>query len=332
MPRRRSGRSRHGVRRAPRGRRAADGGRRRDVGRLRAARRRRSSRSRSAPADGAVYAGTEPSALYRSDDGGETWRELDGAARASRRGRRGASRRGRGRRTSAGSRRARTTPNVLLVGIELGGLMRSTDGGETLGGPPARRAARRPLARLASGRPRGARTRRAAAGRRGARTAARRGSRPTRAATATTRGRSPSTPTIPTLWYVSASTGPFAAHGSAATRRRTSTGARDGGCGSRSPAGFRIRSRRCRTRSSRPRAGSSPGSRTASSGRAPTAGTPGARASSTSHFRGWSRSPTPCLVVLALVVRADVLLPQERSRKTTATLSRRTTTAMARTM
>jgi len=27
-------------------------------------------------ADGAVYAGTEPSALYRSDDRGETWREL----------------------------------------------------------------------------------------------------------------------------------------------------------------------------------------------------------------------------------------------------------------
>ena len=28
-------------------------------------------------ADGAVYAGTEPSALYRSDDGGETWHELE---------------------------------------------------------------------------------------------------------------------------------------------------------------------------------------------------------------------------------------------------------------
>jgi hypothetical protein len=27
-------------------------------------------------AEGAVYAGTEPSALFRSDDGGETWREL----------------------------------------------------------------------------------------------------------------------------------------------------------------------------------------------------------------------------------------------------------------
>src|SRR4051795_4867428 len=28
------------------------------------------------PADGAVYVGTEPSALYRSDDCGRTWREL----------------------------------------------------------------------------------------------------------------------------------------------------------------------------------------------------------------------------------------------------------------
>ena len=34
-------------------------------------------------ADGAVYAGTEPSALFRSDDRGETWRELDAPARAS---------------------------------------------------------------------------------------------------------------------------------------------------------------------------------------------------------------------------------------------------------
>lgn len=28
------------------------------------------------PVNGAVYAGTEPSALYRSDDDGDTWREL----------------------------------------------------------------------------------------------------------------------------------------------------------------------------------------------------------------------------------------------------------------
>src|SRR4029079_11040205 len=27
--------------------------------------------------DGAVYAGTEPSRLFRSDDGGESWRALD---------------------------------------------------------------------------------------------------------------------------------------------------------------------------------------------------------------------------------------------------------------
>src|SRR5215211_662705 len=82
------------------------------------------------PADGAVYAGTEPSALYRSDDGGESWRELDALLELP------------SRPTWSFAPRPWTShvrwiaPNphyadLLLVGIELGGLMRSTDGGAT---------------------------------------------------------------------------------------------------------------------------------------------------------------------------------------------------------
>ena len=81
-------------------------------------------------ADGAVYAGTEPSALYRSDDGGETWRELGGLLMLP------------SRPTWSFPPRPWTShvrwiapspqdADLVLVGIELGGLMRSTDGGET---------------------------------------------------------------------------------------------------------------------------------------------------------------------------------------------------------
>jgi photosystem II stability/assembly factor-like uncharacterized protein len=81
-------------------------------------------------ADGAVFAGTEPSALYRSDDQGETWRELTGLLELP------------SRPTWSFPPRPWTShvrwvaPNphdadVLLAGIELGGLMRSTNGGET---------------------------------------------------------------------------------------------------------------------------------------------------------------------------------------------------------
>jgi hypothetical protein len=80
--------------------------------------------------DGAVYAGTEPSALYRSDDGGETWRELEGLLELP------------SRPTWSFPPRPWTShvrwiapsphaAHVILVGIELGGLMRSTDGGDT---------------------------------------------------------------------------------------------------------------------------------------------------------------------------------------------------------
>ena len=81
-------------------------------------------------ADGAVYAGTEPSALHRSDDRGRTWRELDGLLELP------------SQPTWSFPPRPWTShvrwvapspheADLLLAGIELGGLMRSTDGGET---------------------------------------------------------------------------------------------------------------------------------------------------------------------------------------------------------
>ncbi len=81
-------------------------------------------------ADGAIYAGTEPSALYRSDDGGETWRELDALLQLP------------SRPTWSFPPRPWTShvrwiapsphnADLLLVGIELGGLMRSSDAGQT---------------------------------------------------------------------------------------------------------------------------------------------------------------------------------------------------------
>jgi hypothetical protein len=60
-------------------------------------------------ADGAVYAGTEPSRLFRSDDGGESCASSRRYS-SCRRGRRGAFRRGRGPRTCVGSRPAPMTP------------------------------------------------------------------------------------------------------------------------------------------------------------------------------------------------------------------------------
>jgi photosystem II stability/assembly factor-like uncharacterized protein len=82
------------------------------------------------PVDGAVYAGTEPSRLFRSGDGGETWRELTTLLELP------------SRPTWSFPPRPWTShvrwiapsphdADLLLVGIELGGLMRSTDGGET---------------------------------------------------------------------------------------------------------------------------------------------------------------------------------------------------------
>jgi photosystem II stability/assembly factor-like uncharacterized protein len=80
------------------------------------------------PVDGAVYAGTEPSALFRSDDGCRSWGELTALLELP------------SRPTWSFPPRPWTShvrwiaPNphdgdLLLVGIELGGLMRSSDRG-----------------------------------------------------------------------------------------------------------------------------------------------------------------------------------------------------------
>ena len=82
------------------------------------------------PVDGSVYAGCEPSMLFRSGDGGQSWQELPALRKIP----------------SAPTwsfpprpwtshvRWIAPSPHdaaLLLVGIELGGLMRSEDGGDT---------------------------------------------------------------------------------------------------------------------------------------------------------------------------------------------------------
>jgi hypothetical protein len=82
------------------------------------------------PADGAVYAGTEPSKLFVSRDGGDSWRELEALQRIPSR----ASWSFPPRPWTSHVRSIAPSPHdgqLLLVGIELGGLMRSEDGGET---------------------------------------------------------------------------------------------------------------------------------------------------------------------------------------------------------
>jgi photosystem II stability/assembly factor-like uncharacterized protein len=80
--------------------------------------------------DGAVYAGTEPSRLFRSDDGGGSWRELDALLELPSQ----PSWSFPPRPWTSHVRWIAPSPHdaeLLLVGIELGGLMRSSDGGET---------------------------------------------------------------------------------------------------------------------------------------------------------------------------------------------------------
>ena len=82
------------------------------------------------PVDGAVYAGTEPSTLFMSRDGGASWRELEGLKNLP------------SAPTWSFPPRPWTShvraialshedPNLVVAGIELGGVMRSPDGGET---------------------------------------------------------------------------------------------------------------------------------------------------------------------------------------------------------
>jgi BNR/Asp-box repeat len=161
--------------------------------------------------DGAVFAGTEPSRLFRSDDGGETWRELEALLELP------------SRPTWSFPPRPWTShvrwiapsphePEVILVGIELGGLMRSTDGGETW--QDHRSGAQRDVHSLAW-HPR-VRTRAYEAGGGGAAFSDDRGETWQPADDGRDRHYTWAVAVDPddaNLWYVSASTGPFAAHG-----------------------------------------------------------------------------------------------------------------------
>ena len=80
------------------------------------------------PVDGAVFAGCEPSRLFSSDDGGSTWRALDALLELPSR----PTWRFPPRPWTSHVRWIAPSPSdaeLLLVGIELGGLMRSEDGG-----------------------------------------------------------------------------------------------------------------------------------------------------------------------------------------------------------
>jgi hypothetical protein len=81
-------------------------------------------------ADGALYAGTEPSRLFRSDDQGESWAELEALLELPSRPNWSFP----PRPWTSHVRWIAPSPSdadLLLVGIELGGLMRSADGGQT---------------------------------------------------------------------------------------------------------------------------------------------------------------------------------------------------------
>jgi photosystem II stability/assembly factor-like uncharacterized protein len=162
-------------------------------------------------ADGAVYAGTEPSRLFRSDDNGASWRELEALLELPSRPHWSFP----PRPWTSHVRWIAPSPhnaNLLLVGIELGGLMRSSDGGQTW---QDHRPGAQPDVHSLAWHP-SARGRAYEAGGGGA-------------AYSTDAGESwqPSDegrdrhytwsvtvdPDDPDCWYVSASTGPFAAHG-----------------------------------------------------------------------------------------------------------------------
>ena len=162
-------------------------------------------------ADGAVYAGCEPSRLFRSDDGGDSWRALDSLLELPSR----PSWSFPPRPWTSHVRWIAPSPHhaeLLLVGIELGGLMRSSDGGATW--EDHRPGAQRDVHSLAWHPHEEGRAYEAGGG----------GSAWSDDAGATWRpaddGRDrhytwsvAPDPSDADVWYVSASTGPFAAHG-----------------------------------------------------------------------------------------------------------------------
>jgi photosystem II stability/assembly factor-like uncharacterized protein len=163
------------------------------------------------PVDGAVYAGTEPSRLFRSDDGGRSWRELEALLELP------------SRPTWSFPPRPWTShvrwiapsphdADLILVGIELGGLMRSTDGGATW---QDHRPGAQPDVHSLAWHP-GVRGRVYEAGGGGAAFSEDAGETWQPADEGRDRHYTWSVavdPDDPELWYVSASTGPYAAHG-----------------------------------------------------------------------------------------------------------------------
>jgi len=79
---------------------------------------------------GVVLAGTEPSALFRSDDGGTTWVELEGLQSIPSKPQWSFPPRPYTHHVRCIALSAHD-PALILAGIELGGVMRSTDGGAT---------------------------------------------------------------------------------------------------------------------------------------------------------------------------------------------------------
>lgn len=160
--------------------------------------------------DGSIYAGSEPSALFVSADDGRTWRELESVQDIP------------SRPTWSFPPRPWTShvrwiapnphdPELLLVGIELGGLMRSEDGGRTWRDhAPGAQPDVHSLAWHPSERGRAYE-----AGGGGAAWSFDAGLTWRRADEGRDRNYTfavTSDPANPDVWYVSASTGPFAAH------------------------------------------------------------------------------------------------------------------------
>jgi photosystem II stability/assembly factor-like uncharacterized protein len=161
--------------------------------------------------DGTVYAGTEPSRLFRSDDGGESWRELEALLELPSR----PSWSFPPRPWTSHVRWIAPSPHdaeLILVGIELGGLMRSTDGGATW---QDHRPGAQPDVHSLAWHPR-ARGRAYEAGGGGSAFTEDAGETWQAADEGRDRHYTWSVAVDPDdaeLWYVSASTGPYAAHG-----------------------------------------------------------------------------------------------------------------------
>ena len=162
-------------------------------------------------ADGAVYAGTEPSRLFRSTDGGESWQALDALLELP------------SRPSWSFPPRPWTShvrwiapsphdPELLLVGIELGGLMRSSDSGASW---QDHRSGAQPDVHSLAWHP-GVPGRAYEAGGGGAAFSVDAGETWQPADEGRDRDYTWAVtvdPSDPDCWYISASTGPFAAHG-----------------------------------------------------------------------------------------------------------------------